>query len=168
MAKRTQDREDLLRDGTAMPVRGKLLIDGVEVVIGFRRNGQLSLYWDQDPVFQFDTDSRLRRVFIDSNRLKSDNGRLVRLTKTDEHSNQPAGRLRLVTEPITAAAEARILQSLSHCLQQIDAALQSIDKLDGKTELQTVGASGRDFAGRVRRWIAKADQPIQLADGPSA
>ncbi|WP_372896080.1 hypothetical protein [Stieleria sp.] len=168
MAKQTDDREDLLRDGTAMPVRGRLWVDRAEVVIGFRSQGQLSLYWDQDPVFQFDESCRLRRVFIDSCRLKAENGKLVRLRQPHESIDRPVERLRLVTEPISADDEAAILQRLSDRLQQIDATLDRM-MLDGdQTSLQTVGATPPEFARRVRAWIANWNRSMGVAGGPSA
>jgi hypothetical protein len=42
MALEERDREDLLRDGRQMLVRGESLIAGTPVVIGFRSQGQLS------------------------------------------------------------------------------------------------------------------------------
>ena len=61
MALEERDREDLLRDGRLMPLRGECLIDGVKVVLGFRSQGQLSLYCGPDPVFQFNAARELRR-----------------------------------------------------------------------------------------------------------
>lgn len=168
MAKQTEDREDLLRDGTAMSVRGRLLIDGTEVVIGFRSRGQLSLYWDQDPVFQFDEAGRLRRAFLDSNRLKVEKGRLVRIKKADEHDGPSASRLRLIVESLSEIEQSVILQSLSECLQQIDEALDPLALARREQELQTVGASEADFALRVRNWISQLESPVRLADDASA
>ncbi|MCS7465259.1 hypothetical protein NZK35_01065 [Stieleria sp. ICT_E10.1] len=168
MAKQTDDREDLLRDGTAMPVRGRLWVDRAEVVIGFRSRGQLSLYWDQDPVFQFDESCRLRRVFIDSCRLKAENGKLVRLRQPHESINQSVERLRLLTEPISEDDEAAILQRLSDRLQQIDATLEQMVFDGNQATLQTVGATPRDFARRVRGWIADWKEAMGVAGGPSA
>ena len=91
MAKQTQDREDLMREGTAMPLRGRLLIEGIEVVIGFRPAGQCSLYWNQDPVFQFDAQHQLRRAFVDSRRLKALDGRLAYLKRVESRDNADQG-----------------------------------------------------------------------------
>ena len=168
MAKQTEDREDLLRDGTAMPVRGRLWVDRAEVVIGFRSQGQLSLYWDQDPVFQFDESCRLRRVFIDSCRLKAENGKLVRLRQPHESIARRVDRLRLVTEPISEVDEAAILQRLSDRLQQIDATLDQMVFDADQALLQSVGATPPEFARRVRGWIADWDRSLGVAGGPSA
>ncbi|QDV42119.1 hypothetical protein Enr13x_19620 [Stieleria neptunia] len=168
MAKQTEDREDLLRDGTAMPVRGRLWVDRTDVVIGFRSRGQLSLYWDQDPVFQFDESCRLRRVFIDSCRLKAQNRNLVRLRQPHESINRSVERLRLLTEPISQDDQAAILQRLSGCLQQIDATLEQMVFDGNPARLQTVGATPPEFARRVRGWIADWKQSMGVAGEPSA
>lgn len=168
MAKQTHDREDLLRDGTAMSVRGRLLIDDVEVFIGFRSQGQLSLYWDQDPVFQFDELGQLRRVFFDSIRLKAQDGRLVRLTKSSDEKTPSVGRLRLAGESISDSDQRRILQRLSDCLQQIKQVFEKQSPHDGFDTLQCVGATKNEFVSRVGDWITNLDRPAIIAHDPSA
>ena len=168
MAKQTEDRENLLRDGIAMPVRGRLFLEDSEIVIGFRPDGQLSLYWDQDPVYQFDASQRLRRVFLDSNRFKVEKGRLFRLAKTAQGNDATTSRLRLVSEPISESEETLILQKLTDRLQQINDALTKTCLTTGEQQLQTVGLTDQEFRTRVRKWISRLDQPIRLADGPSA
>lgn len=168
MAKQPADREDLLREGTAMPVRGRLRIDSTEVVIGFRARGQLSLYWDQDPVFQFDEECRLRRVFIDSNRFKAENGRLVRLVKLHDAGNPTVERLRLGTEAIPPRDESLILQRLTDCLQQIERSLGESSVACNDLSLQAVGAEPDVFLQRVRQWVARLSFPIGVSDQPSA
>jgi hypothetical protein len=69
MALEEQDREDLLRDGRAMPLRGECTLSGSQVVIGFRSAGQLSLYCGPDPVFQFNAEQKLRRAFFQGRRF---------------------------------------------------------------------------------------------------
>ncbi|WP_182866798.1 hypothetical protein [Stieleria mannarensis] len=168
MAKQTEDREDLLRDGTAMTVRGRLSVGDAEVVIGFRSRGQLSLYWNQDPVFQFDESGRLRRVFFDACRLKAQNGRLVRLRQPRPSEDPPVSRLQLVTEPVSDADQAAILQRLAEALQQIDAVLEQAESGDGRIDLRIVGTSAADFAGRVRQWIEQWKEAGGVAGDPSA
>ena len=79
MARETHDREDLFRDGTQMPIRGRIDLDGTEIVIGFRKCGSASLYWDQDPVFQFNALHQLRRVYFRGIRYAAENGVLNQL-----------------------------------------------------------------------------------------
>jgi len=65
MARNEDDREDLLREAVALVPRAELHVQGLAELLtaGFRSNGFLSLYFGQDPVFQFDQSGRLRRAF---------------------------------------------------------------------------------------------------------
>ncbi len=81
MARRTQDREDLLNEATALLPRIllQLELDGraVEVFAGFRNGEALSLYFDSDPVFHFNSRGELRRAFAEGRILKAEQGKLV-------------------------------------------------------------------------------------------
>ncbi len=59
------DREDIMREATALRRRVSLLVPDIPqpVVAGFRDNGSLSLFVDQDPVYQFDPAGGLRRAY---------------------------------------------------------------------------------------------------------
>ncbi len=166
MAKQTHDREDLLRDGTAMPVRGRFLVGTVEVVVGFRSKGQVSLYWDQDPVFQFDELGQLRRVFFDATRFKAQDGRLVRMAQASDQAAPSVGRLRLAGELISDSDQRRILQRLSDCLQQMEQAFANPSADHGIDTLRCVGANQRDFVFRVRNWLTSLRQPLTISHGP--
>ena len=65
MARHEADREDLIRDATALVRRAEwLTISGAEsLVAGFRRDGSLSLYFGADPVYHFDSAGRLKRAY---------------------------------------------------------------------------------------------------------
>ncbi|MDZ4659823.1 MAG: hypothetical protein SH868_19790 [Bythopirellula sp.] len=79
MARHAQDREDLLRDAKALvprvqlrlPILGKVC----DVFAGFR-TGAASLYFDSDPVYQFNSAGELRRAFVDDCIVKAAAGRL--------------------------------------------------------------------------------------------
>lgn len=65
MAINEDDREDLLREAVALVPRAELHVHGLPELLtaGFRSNGMLSLYFGQDPMYQFDQSGRLRRAF---------------------------------------------------------------------------------------------------------
>ncbi len=65
MAANEHDREDLLREAVALVPRAELQVHGLPELLtaGFRSNRMLSLYFGQDPVYQFDAAGRLRRAF---------------------------------------------------------------------------------------------------------
>lgn len=81
MARETHEREDLLRDATALVPRIMLRLerDGkpCEVFAGFRKEGAVSLYFDDDPVYHFNSAGELRRAFVDDCLVKAEQGRLV-------------------------------------------------------------------------------------------
>ncbi len=61
------DREDIMREAVALHRRASVQVQGWDepVVVGFKRTGAMSVYFDQDPVYQFDTEGRLRRAYRD-------------------------------------------------------------------------------------------------------
>ena len=96
MAIEENDRENLLRDAKMMPVRGETQIDGHTIVIGFRSDSQASLYCDADPVFQFNANNQLRRVYFHGERYAAEQGVLIKLTRESQGGKvvfhrEPAG-----------------------------------------------------------------------------
>lgn len=94
MAKDAHDREDLLRDASAFAVRiefefGNSNSTPTNVFCGFRDNGALSVYWDQDTVLQFNTRGELRRAYWQE--------RMVATYKHQPHwlESDSSGRVRL-------------------------------------------------------------------------
>ena len=81
MARETHEREDLLRDATALVPRIMLRLQRddspCEVFVGFRKEGAVSLYFDDDPVYHFNSAGELRRAFVDDRLVKAEQGRLV-------------------------------------------------------------------------------------------
>jgi hypothetical protein len=79
MARQAQDREDLLRDAKALLPRLMLKLnilgEPCELFVGFRDNS-LSLYFDADPVYQFNSSRELRRAFVDNTIIKAVAGEL--------------------------------------------------------------------------------------------
>ena len=65
MARHESDREDLIREATALLRRAEWMsISGAEsLAAGFRRDGSLSLYFGADPVYHFDSAGRLKRAY---------------------------------------------------------------------------------------------------------
>ncbi|MCH2213384.1 MAG: hypothetical protein MK110_18950 [Fuerstiella sp.] len=84
------DKEDLIRDATALVERAEIVCDGWSAVItiGFFRNGRCSVYFDQDPFYQFDEHGLLRRAFEAGFLYRSQASTLARLDRcrpTDKH-----------------------------------------------------------------------------------
>ena len=81
MARHTQDREDLLRDATALVprlfLRAQFSKGSCDVFVGFRPVSAVSIYFDGDPVYHFNTERKLRRAFVNDQNIKADDGWLV-------------------------------------------------------------------------------------------
>src|SRR5690349_25155229 len=122
MARTEHDREDLLREATALVERAELQIAGCDepVVAGFRRNGAFSCYFfGGDPVYQFNTAGELRRAFVAGLLYKAEDGRLIVLHR-ERDSSQTVLRRRTcdtVEQKALLAAAREHLQLLNVALQ---------------------------------------------------
>ena len=89
MAKQKQDKEDILREATALVNRVELKLDGKgesddSVFVGFRRDGAVSFFYGSEPVYQFNNQHAFRRGYYQSTMLKAEQGKLVQLTRSRE------------------------------------------------------------------------------------
>ncbi len=158
MALEEHDREDLLRDGRNMPLRGECVVDGVVVVIGFRREGQVSLYCGPDPVFQFNSKRQLRRVFLDGRRFAARSGGLVELTRETR-----GGRVQFCSTPLDGPTRAKLLSALNDWLRKIH---ESVDADDGRW--RTAEDCETPFKQRLREWFEELPVVPVIAASPNA
>ena len=68
MAKQQQDKEDILREATALVNRIEIQFSQKtaskeSVFVGFRRDGAISCFFGADPVYQFNTRHEIRRGY---------------------------------------------------------------------------------------------------------
>jgi hypothetical protein len=78
----TLESEDRMRELVALVERIELRLPGQQsVVAGFRRNGALSLYFGEDPVYQFDETARLRRAYVGGRLFRTQGDGLAALTR---------------------------------------------------------------------------------------
>ncbi len=85
---RRTNSEDPMREAVALVERVELRTGEPQtpsgspaVVAGFRRNGFLSVYWGDDPYYQFDDLGRLRRALIDGRLFRTEGLGLAQLTR---------------------------------------------------------------------------------------
>ncbi|MFN9719236.1 MAG: hypothetical protein ACK58L_11105 [Planctomycetota bacterium] len=83
MVRHESDREDLIREAVALHERVELQVSGFDdpVTIGYRSNRAMSIFFGQDPVYQFDPQGCLRRAFVDGLLYRSQHGTLARLRR---------------------------------------------------------------------------------------
>ena len=156
MALEEHDREDLLGDGRMMPVRGETEIDGLTVLCGFRSEGQVSIYFGSERVFQFDRRNQLRRVYLDGQRFAAQQGTLVELVRA-----RRGGRLELRRDQVDGERIHEIIDCLQGCLAKIATSMCV-------TPWQTVGLTPPEFAERIDKWLGELPDPIQIAHSPHA
>ena len=83
MAQIEEDREDLLREATALRARIQLAVPSITepVTCGFRQGDFLSIYYGQDLAYHFDSEGALRRAFVEGLLFRSQGTTLARLTR---------------------------------------------------------------------------------------
>ncbi len=159
MARLVEEREDLLRDASALVPRIELhtSIHGqrCEVFAGFRKENALSLYFDTEPVYHFNSRGELRRAFVDGQLIKAQEGKLVVW--------QPR-RTSDITEMMSHQCDDQQHQQfcakLLGYLQEFNEALDS----DNFTVAGQVPADA-DALLRLRQWLDEVSQ-IAIADSP--
>lgn len=160
MARQESDREDLLREATALVERAELQIPGESepVTVGFRRDGSLSIFFGGDPVYQFNTAGQLRRAYVAGLLYKAERGRLVALRR----ERTPA-EVALVRRELTDTEAEAILATASSRLASLSESLQS-------GSFQTAGQIpvDRDIPGRARAWLHEHLASLAIATRPHA
>lgn len=160
MAREEQPREDLLAEATGLVERVELRVpgSGESVVVGFRRQGAASFFFDQDPAYHFNSQRQLRRAYAGGNLYKAEAGRMVRLTR-DRGSGQETVLRRYELTPIE---QATLLVAVRDSLRDLRAALQGRSyTLVGQRPVDA------DVLSRVERWLAEVGDELEAAERPN-
>lgn len=120
MARQESDREDLMREATALGRRAEWNVPGEpqSVIAGIRENGWLSLYFGPDPVYHFDESSRLRRAFVAGRLYRTQGTTLARLTRVRQAAATEMQRHDL-NEAELADFRDRMRPRLEHLAEQL-------------------------------------------------
>ena len=160
MSRRETDREDLLREATALVERVEIRVPGEDepVVAGFRRDGSLSVFFGPDPVYQFNSAGELRRAYVGGLLYKAEQGRLVELRR--ERSEREVA---LVRRELDAEETAALLEAARSRLAELAGALS-------RGEVQVVGQAPADMdvVGRIRKWLGAIPPLLPVAKTPHA
>lgn len=160
MAREEADREDLLREATALVARAEIRLrdEADSIVVGFRRGGLLSIYFGSDPAYHFNTAGELRRAFVDGMLIKAQNGRLVQLDRQRTETEV------LLASRVLADEEQRaLLDQLGIWLDKLFAALRP-----GAPQTIAEIPTGCDVVVRVVQWLARRPRTIPVAHIPNA
>ena len=160
MARESQDRENLLRDATAFVTRVQLRVPiaGVdsEVFVGFRANGAVSYYFDQDPVYHFNQHGELRRAFSAGVLIKADQGYLA--TWQRQHRQ---GEVAMLRQDMSATEQNEFCVTAKQRLAEL---LQALT-----TNSYTLAGQVPESCDPIRQVIAwlEQQQQIQVAKAPN-
>jgi hypothetical protein len=159
MARHESDREDLLREATALVERTELRVAGEQepVTAGFRRDGSCSLFFGADPVYQFNASGELRRAFVAGLLYKAEHGRLVSLRRERTKDQVLLRRSELDPAAIAdflAAMQAR-LRRLRHSLEQ------------GTFEVLGEVSATPNVPGRICLWLSWLSATVPIASRPN-
>lgn len=159
MARQESDREDLLREATALVERIELAApDSTEVehvVAGFRREGALSIYFGADPAYHFNSAGELRRAYIDGLLYKARDHRLVAMARVRTEEE-----VRLVSHVLRQDELQAVLTSMRDRLARLSEQIE-------RDRLTIVGQApvDADVLGRIALWL-QGSVRIQVAAQP--
>ncbi len=166
-----QKREDLLHEATAFERRILLQLDvspptapptrcnRVELFGGFRQGGGWSLYFDEQPVLQFNAAGQLRRLFLDDRKLLCERGQLIELQRSVQ-----GGKVEFQRVVVAAEVER---QYLARCTAWLEAATQALEQ----QRYQVVGqypSRDAELLGDLTVTLERLKDGFPLADAPGA
>jgi len=159
MTREVHEREDLLRDAKALMPRVQLdfmTAQGKETVFaGFRGPSALSLYFDSDPVYHFNSSNQLRRAYVEDRIIKAEAGRLVAMTRMQSQTSSE-----LLRHEMSAAEEQQFCESLATRLAKLKEAMQAKQY----TVAGQVPEDG-DAVSQLLSWLDELKE-VTIADSP--
>jgi len=157
MARDQSDRENLLAEATALVERAEIAIeDGRTIVVGFRRDSSFSVFFDSEPVFQFNAAGELRRAYYEGRLIKAELGKLIALDR-----QRADGQVQLVRDEFDDARSQQFIQAMSQHLEELTSVLES-------DRFRLVGqvSPNADVMQRARDWLSSRPEPPTIAQSP--
>lgn len=158
MAKHSEDREDLLREATALVQRAEFTVGGQDesYVAGFRRDGSVSLFFGVDPVYQFNKSNELRRAYRNGFLIKAEQGRLVRLER-----KRTASAVELVRHEMSDSEQRSFLDELVEHISDLGKSL-----MHGDYELVGQVPKDGEVMQSISLWLSEVSLPPKVASSP--
>jgi hypothetical protein len=125
MAIKREPREDLMRDATAYVRRFTIQNPKEEkdIFVGMRQHGGWSVYFGEDPVYQFNAHSKLRRAHFQNQNYAASHGKLLLLHRDCKGAHVEIQRI------YSADTERNIISDCHNRLRELAALLEtSVDK----------------------------------------
>jgi hypothetical protein len=161
MAREEQDREDLLREATALVQRVELVIAGrtEPVVLGLRDNAAGSLYLTPDRVYHFNPQRELRRAFIDGRLYKAQGRNLAVLTR-----RRTSEAVQLIRRDLSLQETEQLTAELCQAAREI------VGKIDsGQYEILGEVPANEDVTATMLDWLKQLlEKPLRIARVPNA
>jgi hypothetical protein len=161
MARYEADREDLLREATALVERIELAVADDpkvdHVVVGFRRNGAASVYFGSEPAYHFNSAGELRRAFYHGALIKAEQGRLVEMRR-----NRKADVVELDSKVLADTEQQRLVDEVQADLRRLATQLR-----EGHYALIGQVPAEIDVRGRVSAWLEGLGT-VKIASSPHA
>ncbi len=129
-----------------------------ELFVGVRADHRWSIYFDEQPVLQFNRLNRLRRVFAAGQRYAAHDGRLQRLVRSS-----PGGQVRLQPVDLDAANQQAVLAACQQFLEQAAFALSS-----GRAErVGMVPVDDQDWLPDFEQNLQAVATDLRIASSPA-
>lgn len=156
MARTESHREDLMREATALRIRGEFRVPRWDdpVIAGCRDNGCWSIYFGPDPCYHFNERGELRRAFVNDRLYRTQGGTLAELqrVRSDDATY-------LMRQDLEATRLEAFLNDMRQRLHVLLAALQ-----DGTADCMQTVPEDTDVTGALTRFLIDVtDAPIALA-----
>jgi hypothetical protein len=153
MARHEAEREDLIREATALRRRGEWRVPDMAepVTAGFRDGGACSVYFGQDPCYHFDAAGALRRAYAGEKLYRTQGNTLAELFRVRTERETVLQRRDLADDEVDDFLDRMraLLGHLCNALQSGEAVLcrQEPEDIDVGTELTSWLA--RVLAGKL-------------------
>jgi hypothetical protein len=159
MAREESDREDLLREATALVRRIEFRVshEAEPIVFGFRRDGAASVFLGADPVYQFNAVGELRRAYVGGKLFKADRGALAELTRV-----RTVAETQLVRRDLAAEETEKFLTAMTARLGPLCKAL------GGRVEVIGQVPPDGDLLSAVREELVRLLAAPRIASSPRA
>jgi hypothetical protein len=127
------------------------------LVIGFRRGGDVSIFYGSDPILQFNAANELRRAYRPGRLVKAERGKLIELER-----RRTGTEVQLVRRELEEEETRKFLAEERVWLEELRG------KLDAKA-FEVVGCvpQDADVVGRARIWLAGLGSEINIAKRPN-
>lgn len=161
MAREEQDREDLMREATALVERVELRTasEPESVIVGFRRNGCASVFFGADPAYHFNASNELRRAYVAGELWKALERRLIAMRR-----ERTGAQVELRSRPLDVSEQQTALAQLVLRLQLLRDDLANA----GRSSIIACFPSDAPVLDRVQAWLAALPAPIAVAQRPHA